>query len=405
MGAGAAPTLFFATDIATANASVLSAGGEGLLVIDNASAKLPPNVLAWPRDGAAIVDWLVEAEHTAARCAARTTMLAFARSQLIGESPVFRAMLDRLCRVTLATDPVLLVGPTGTGKELLARAIHYCGDRAAKSFAPVNCGAMPENLLESELFGHCSGAFTDARQDRRGLLAQAHGGTLFLDEVDALSLRAQVALLRFLQSGEYRPVGASKASFADTRIVAASNADLRLLVEQGRFRDDLYYRLAVLTIRTPRLADRGEDIVLIAQHFLTRAAEVNGLPARRFSPQVLAAMQDHDWPGNVRELENFVRRACVMADGAEIDLMPGDDAMPPQPPTRLTPLPIGTGETAHVVKGGFHVAKAAAVAAFERDYLSSVLAASDGNVTRAARVAGIGRRTFGRLAKRHGLRP
>jgi two-component system, NtrC family, response regulator GlrR len=322
---------------------------------------------------------------------------AYVQAQLVGQSPAFRTVLDGLTRAALVTAPVLIHGRTGTGKELVARAIHYSGERRVRALVPVNCGGIPDGIFESELFGHVRGAFTDARTDREGLVARAAGGTLFLDEVDALSPKGQVALLRFLQDLEYRPVGASASTRSDARIIAASNADLAEAVERRTFREDLFFRLTVLSIAVPTLAEREGDVALLAAHFLPRISRRYRLPEKRLSGGTLRAMEAYDWPGNVRELENFLHNACVMTDG---DLIT-------QKPTRRLALgsrsrPVLDAEPFEPA-AGFHAAKAAAIARFERSYLAQVIKEAGGNVTRAAEIAGTERRTLGKLLKRHGL--
>jgi two-component system response regulator GlrR len=324
------------------------------------------------------------------------TLERYAETQLIGDSPAFRAVLEGLARAAKVTAPVLIHGRTGTGKELVARAIHYTGPRQSAAFVPVNCGAIPDTMFESELFGHVRGAFTDARADHKGLVAQADGGTLFLDEVDVLSAKGQVALLRFLQDLEYRPLGTSTLRHSDARIVAASNADLALAVADGSFREDLFYRLAVLTVETPPLAARPGDIAPLARHFLMRIARRYGLPEKRLSAKTLCALESYDWPGNVRELENFLHRACVMTEDEVIVLAPGR-------PCEGRGRAVAGLDTA-APGGRYHAAKAAAIACFERAYLRRVLEEAGGNVTRAAGIAGTERRTLGKLLKRHGLR-
>lgn len=342
------------------------------------------------------------------RSGAASRLSRFARANLVGEAPAFRRALDVAARAARVAAPVLIHGRTGTGKEQIARAIHYSSDRADKPFVPVNCGALTESLLESELFGHVRGAFTDARADRDGLVAQAEGGTLFLDEVDALPAKGQVALLRFAQSLEYRPVGASAPRRSDARIVAACNGDLPAAAACGAFREDLFWRLAVLVIDLPPLAERPGDPGRLAAHFLPAICRRFGLPPKRLGRGALAAIEAHDWPGNVRELENFLQYAVVMTDGEVIDLAPGAPCAFDAAPAAPRPLPADAAdpaaEPALPIDAGFHEAKAAAVARFERDYLRAVLARAGGNVTRAAEIAGTERRTLGRLLKQHGLR-
>lgn len=322
-------------------------------------------------------------------------------AMIVGESDASRAMLSSLRRFAACGVPVLLEGETGTGKELAAREIHYAGPRARKPFVPVNCGALPDTLIESELFGHQRGAFTDARTEQPGLVELAHGGTLFLDEVDALSPKAQVTLLRFLQDHEYRPVGGRVARTADVRVIAATNAPLEAYSQSGRFRRDLYYRLNALHLRLAPLRERRADIVLLAQHFLAAAVRQLGTAPKYWSEAALAALVAHAWPGNVRELENIALRACVDCDGDEVGLVElgASDAV------------FAVGASAPVTVRGsaddasFSASKARAIAAFERTYLTRLLQAAGGNVTAAARQAEIERRQLGKLLKKHGIAP
>ena len=221
---------------------------------------------------------------------------------LIGQSPVFRKAVCLIERMANCSASVLLCGETGTGKELAARAIHYLSPCRHLPFIPVNCGAFPDMLVESELFGHARGAFTDARDAQVGLVAQANGGTLFLDEVDSLSLKAQIALLRFLQDGSYRPLGAGKAVTSKARIVAATNADLVELVKRGAFRSDLFYRLYVVPVRMPPLRERAGDVILLAEEFLKRSAQQHGSGPRYIDAASRRLLERYHWPGNVREL-------------------------------------------------------------------------------------------------------
>jgi DNA-binding NtrC family response regulator len=312
---------------------------------------------------------------------------------LVGRSPAFRAALQLMERFAAVDAPVLIRGRTGNGKELFARALHYLGCRRARPFVPVNCGALPDALVESELFGHVRGAFTDARGERLGLVALASGGTLFLDEVDSLSMRAQVALLRFLQDHEYRPVGSGRAERADLRILAATNADLDQAVAAGRFRQDLLFRLDVLGLDLPPLAERREDIVLLAHHFLARfAARYGGRPAQLESDGE-SWLERQPWPGNVRELENRLHRAHVLATRGRIgvaELDPSGEGVTGA--ARAAPQPEGLRE-----------ARARERRAFEDRYLRGLIAETGGNVSEAARRAGTERRAMGRLLKRYGI--
>lgn len=312
---------------------------------------------------------------------------------LIGRSPAFVAALGLIERMGRYRAPVLIQGETGTGKELAARAIHYQSERRDAPFVPLNCGAVPEALVESELFGCERGAFTDARQSRTGLVAAAEGGTLFLDELDSLPLRAQVSLLRFLQDYRYRPVGGTREFSGDVRVIAAASPRLAALLESGGFRDDLAFRLNVLQLLMPPLRERPGDAQMLAEHFIERHARQYGLPVRRLAPACLDWMGRYAWPGNVREVDNRVQRALLLSDDAAVDLCPDD----PQAP----PCAAAAKETADL--RGFNEARDDALLRFERTYLERLMAAAGGNVTQAARVAGKERRALGKLLKKHGI--
>ena len=316
---------------------------------------------------------------------------ALVDAELVGTCAVYQAMLEQLRCIARSDAPTLIEGETGSGKEMAARLVHYAGSRRDGPFIPVNCGALPDTLIESELFGVERGAFTDARQSRRGLVSEAGGGTLFLDEVDALSAKAQVTLLRFLQDRRFRSVGHAHELRTDARVVAAANRALDALVAHGDFRADLLYRLKILYLVLPPLRERAADIELLARHFVARLAGRYGAPKRDFDAATLAWMTAHTWPGNVRELENWVHRRFLMSAGACITF---DDA----PMARLEPTgPKPTGLSS------FRLAKAEAVECFERDYLRRALVAAGGNVSQAARLAGKERRAFGKLLKKHGI--
>ena len=311
---------------------------------------------------------------------------------IIGASPAFLAMLDRLQRIARSDAPVLIEGETGCGKELAARSIHYGGLRRAGPFVPVNCGALPDHLLEAEWFGHERGAFTDAKTARRGLVAEADGGTLFLDEIDALSAKAQITLLRFLQDQRYRPLGSSRELTTQVRVVAAGNQPLAELVRAGQFRADLLYRLEILHLQLPPLRERTGDARLLAQHF-NALYSVKYRVAPRVLDDVTLAWLDHQrWPGNVRELENWVQRELLMGEGSA--------------PGALRPLairPAASGAAGAAGPIDFRHAKAEAVRRFECDYVAQIMKQADGNVTRAAHLAGKERRAFGKLLKKHGI--
>jgi len=311
---------------------------------------------------------------------------------MVGQSEAFRSV-ERLVSLMADVDaPVLIEGETGTGKELVARAIHYSSARASGPFVPVNCGGMPDELIENELFGHRRGAFTDARDDQPGLVALARYGTLFLDEVDALSKRGQVALLRFLQDQHFRPLGSKQEERADVRLIAASNQDLAARVAAGAFRQDLMYRLRVLELSVPPLRARRDDLPLLAQHFIDSASRRFGKPAKTIHSATLAWFAQYDWPGNVRELEHLVYREFLLGQDAEISIPPPDsirrgDAMALAPSASRNYL----------------LAKKQAISDFESRFLKSLIAETHGNISAAARLAGTERRHLGRLLRKHQL--
>lgn len=245
-------------------------------------------------------------------------------SGMIGESPPMRAVYEMTARVAPSTATVLLTGETGTGKELIARAVHSLSHRTSGPFIRVNCGALAESLLESELFGHVKGAFTSAHENRAGRFEAAHGGTIFLDEINSVSAKLQVKLLRVLQENEFERVGDTRTTQVDTRIVAATNRDLLDEIDAGAFRDDLYYRLNVIPINLPPLRERTEDIPALARHFVAVYAEENERAVPKISPDVLEWLQTYQWPGNVRELQNYIERAIVLCPGDHLtsDLLP-----------------------------------------------------------------------------------
>lgn len=300
---------------------------------------------------------------------------------------------------------MLISGETGTGKELVARAIHYLGPRRDRPFVPVNCGGIPDTLLEGELFGHERGAFTDARERRQGLLAEARGGTLFLDEVEAMSGRAQVVLLRFLQDQQFRPLGSNTVVAGDVRIVAATNADLADLAGRNRFRRDLVFRLSVLVVRLPPLRERPGDPELLADTFLERFRQRYRRPAKRLGVSAIEWLRRHDWPGNVRELESLILREFLIGEGDEIELPVGarEGDAGAMGPIALPPVETDPTQRTATPPPSFRAAKADAVAAFERAYLDELLQRSCGNLSLAARHAGKDRTTFKRLLRRHGL--
>ena len=319
-----------------------------------------------------------------------------AHCQLVGASPAFRAAAAVLKRLAGCGVPVLLRGETGTGKELAARAIHYLSSRRELPFIPVNCGAIPDMLVESELFGHARGAFTDAREAQLGLVAQAGNGTLFLDEIDSLSMKAQITLLRFLQDGSFRPLGAKAFAYSQARIVAATNADIDDLVRSGAFRSDLFYRLSIVPVFMPPLRERPGDVRLLVDNFLRVLARQHGSGPRRIDEASLRRRETYPWPGNVRELANVVQRLFLLADEDSLTL----------PPDALG-TPEGDAEAASMsavaMAESFQLARAHALAEFECRFVRRALSESAGNVSLAARRSGKERRSFGRLLKKHGI--
>ncbi len=310
--------------------------------------------------------------------------------QLVGESAAFVEAIRKIPLVAGCDAAVLISGETGTGKELCARAVHYLSPRGNRPFVPVNCGAIPVDLVENELFGHERAAFTGAAGARPGLIAEAEGGTLFLDEIDSLVPAAQVKLLRFLQDGEYRPLGSTKVRKADVRILAATNADLEAAVEEGRLRRDLYYRVGTIPLCLPPLRQRYDDIPLLARHFLRVHNQRFERGVTAISAVAMQKLLFYDWPGNVRELENVVERAVIFAED------------------RAT---IGAGEvqlsgssSQDRDQESFREAKARIVGRFERRYLKTMLTAHRGNITRAAKAAQKNRRAFWELIRKHDIR-
>jgi two-component system response regulator GlrR len=307
--------------------------------------------------------------------------------QIIGESPAFLDKVRCVPRFARCDATVLISGESGTGKELFARAIHYLSPRADRPFVPVNCGALPENLVESEIFGHKRGAFTGAASDQAGLIREAEGGTLFLDEIDCLTPQAQVKLLRFLQDGEYRSVGSQQILHANIRVVAAANADFNHIVREGKFREDLFYRLNVLGLALPPLRERSGDILLLAHDFLEKQAAISETRPKNLSLAALHCLLGHSWPGNVRELQNVLTRAIVLSERGSIE--PSDLNLPE--------------ETSAAGDQSFRTMKARVVRRFEHDFLATVLHAHHGNITRAAFAVKKNRRAFWELLRKHGL--
>lgn len=320
-----------------------------------------------------------------------------AGGELVGEGAAMRQLKQTIAAVAQSEYTVLVRGESGTGKELVARMVHHLGPRATKPFVAVNCPSIPENLLESELFGHVKGAFTGADRDHKGLFAAADKGTLHLDEIGDISLAVQTKLLRVMQDGEVRPVGSSKSSHVNVRVVASTNQDLEALIQAKTFREDLYYRLNVLTITLPPLRERTEDIPLLAGYFFRAACREMGLPEKEVCPEVFHWMAAHPWPGNVRELQNFVRRLTVFAATDRVDmnlvnLVQQGGCVP------VTAALVGSQGRI----GEYKAAKEEVLAAFTQSYIHDLLAQTKGNVSEAARVSGLSRVALQKILSRLG---
>jgi DNA-binding NtrC family response regulator len=351
-----------------------------------------------PDDASLVVARALERKQLQVRAAARRGQAEGVHSfhNLIGKSARMRevyTLLEQACKLDIT---VLINGETGTGKELAARAVHYHSARKERRFVPVNCGALPAELVESELFGHARGSFTGATGAKRGLFEEAEGGTIFLDEIGELPLPVQVKLNRVLQERELRRVGETSPTKVNVRVLAATHRDLKAEVQAGRFREDLFYRLHVFPVVLPPLRDRREDVPLLAGHFLEKHAQVQGRPLTSFDPDALRALTGYPWPGNVRELENAVERAVAVAQGLTIQL-------------RDLPAEVRGGQDGALPAG--QLARMPYREAIElardratRDYLVALLGELDGNVTKAAERAGMARESLHRLLKRHGVR-
>ena len=307
-----------------------------------------------------------------------------------GNSPELMEVL-RAADLVAATDvAVLITGETGTGKDLLARRIHSSSRRQDKPFITVNCAALPENLAESLLFGHRKGAFTGASSQRAGFFAEANGGTLLLDEIGEMPAPVQAKLLRFLESGEYQPLGTVEARHADVRLIAATNSNLNDAVEQGSFRSDLYFRLNVIPLEVPPLRKRTGDIACLLKELNHRLSAEHGMQAATYTPAAIAAMEKYPWPGNIRELRNFVERMLILSNGGTIDISNLPHEMKKQPET-------GSAALLSLPEGGLDLES------LEIGLMDQALQASNGNKSRAARLLGLTRDTFLYRLKKYAL--
>jgi len=314
----------------------------------------------------------------------------FRPSNIIGNSHEMRFVYDQIAQVCKSNTTCLILGESGTGKELVAHAVHYNSDRADKPFVRAHCAALPESIIESELFGHVKGAFTGATTDRKGRFELAHGGTLFLDEVGDIPMAIQIKLLRVLQEREFERVGGTETIKVNVRLIAATNRDLQAMVAEGKFREDLYYRLHVFPIYVPPLRKRKADIVLLADHFLEKYSKDNNKNVRRLSSAVIDMLMSYHWPGNVRELENCIERAVLVAEG---------DVIHPYhlPPTLQTAETSGGAAPRGSLKD--------MVDAYERDIIVDALKSTRGNMASAARLLSTTQRIFGYKVHQHGIQP
>ncbi len=315
---------------------------------------------------------------------------------LIGSSPLMEKVYERIMQVARSSATILITGESGTGKELAAKSIHFHSQRKDRNIVAVNCSAIPESLIESELFGHLRGSFTGAIRDKKGLVEEADGGTLFLDEIGDLNLVMQTKLLRLLQEGEYKPVGSSKTSIADIRFIAATNQDLMEKVLKKEFREDLFYRINVIQVVMPPLRDRKDDIPLLAQYFLEKYRKLNQKQIKGFSPEALEVLKTRNWPGNIRELENVVERGIILSRTEVLqiyDLFPEDH--PHSFPFRIQE---------NILMSSFKEAKEQIINNFHGEYIRRVLAKHGGNVSLAAKECGLKRPYLHRLMRENDIK-
>jgi two-component system, NtrC family, response regulator PilR len=318
---------------------------------------------------------------------------------IIGQSPKMKAIFDLIQTVAPQNSRVLITGESGTGKELVARAIHENSARSHTPFITINCGAFPESLLESELFGYMKGAFTGANENRRGLFQASHGGTLFMDEIGNMNLAMQVKLYRVLQEGKVRPLGSNEEIDVDVRVITATNKDLEKAIADGEFREDLFYRLSVIPIHVPSLRERREDIPLLARHFLEQFRKSMEKPVEAISPQAMRRLETYDWPGNVRELENTIERAVALESGPEISTA----VLPDRVAGSASSVLSGPGSTESVQIPPEGVDFERVIAETEKRYLQAALEKSNGVRTQAAELLKISYRSLRHFAKKHNL--
>src|ERR1700687_5412081 len=404
-GAGGVDLLKFVKEIAPGSFFLLI---TGVPTIETAIAAINSGADRYVVKDHELVDQLRRAVHEVSESLKWKKEAGYLRRELrrltgldniIGQSPNMRAIFDLIQTVAPQSSRVLITGESGTGKELVARAIHENSARSQAPFITINCGAFPETLLESELFGYMKGSFTGANENRRGLFQAAHGGTLFMDEIGNMSLTMQVKLYRVLQEGKVRPIGSTEESDVDVRIIAATNKDFEKEIAEGRFREDLYYRLSVIPIQLPPLRERREDIPHLARHFLERFRKVMEKPIEGISPEAMRRLESYDWPGNVRELENTMERAVALETHGEVSL-------------RVLPDKIagysasGFGATADGVPLAFPaegVDFERQMAVAERSYLQAALEKAEGVRTHAAVLLKISYRSFRHYAKKHNI--
>ena len=404
-GAGGVDLLKFAKEIAPDSFFLLI---TGVPTVETAIAAIKAGADRYVIKDHELVDQLRRAVHEVSESLRWKKEAGYLRRELrrltgldniIGQSPKMRAIFDLIQTVAPQSSRVLITGESGTGKELVARAIHENSLRAQAPFITINCGAFPETLLESELFGYMKGAFTGANENRQGLFQAAHQGTLFMDEIGNMSLTMQVKLYRVLQEGKVRPIGSTEEADVDVRIIAATNKDFEREIAEGRFREDLYYRLSVIPIQLPPLRERREDIPLLARHFLERFRKSMEKPIEGISPEAMSRLESYDWPGNVRELENTMERAVALETGMQISLRVLPDRIAGDSTCSLlgSADPLASGLPADGLDFEKEIAEA------ERRYLKAALEKAGGVLTKASDLLKISYRSFRHYAKKHGL--